>query len=90
VDSYPLSSQAQTPVEVELGCDNMCKYRLCMCVFVIAVSEQDIPGIEPGLIGRHTSALTNELQEVRQHICVNILIQKDIRIPTKNNLDNPK
>ena len=33
---------------------------------VIAVSERDMPGIEPGPLGWHTSALTNELQEVRQ------------------------
>jgi hypothetical protein len=26
VASYPLSSQAPTPVEVELGCDNIYKY----------------------------------------------------------------
>ena len=32
---------------------------------VIAVSERDMPGIEPGPLGWHTSALTNELQEVR-------------------------
>jgi hypothetical protein len=32
---------------------------------VIAVSERDMPEIEPGLLGWHTSALTNELQEVR-------------------------
>ena len=32
--------------------------------FVIADSEQDMPGIKPGPLGRHTSALTNELQEV--------------------------
>ena len=31
---------------------------------VIAVSEQDIPGIEPGKLRWQTSALTNELQEV--------------------------
>ena len=33
---------------------------------VIAVSEQDMPGIKLGLLGWHTSALTNELEEVRQ------------------------
>ena len=32
---------------------------------VIAVSERDMPGIKPGQLGWHTSALTNELQEVR-------------------------
>ena len=32
---------------------------------VIAVSERDMPGIEPGPLGWHTSALTNELQDVR-------------------------
>ena len=32
---------------------------------VIAVSEREMPGIEPGLLGWHTIALTNELQEVR-------------------------
>ena len=31
----------------------------------IAVSERDMPGFEPGLLGWHTSALTNELQEIR-------------------------
>jgi predicted MPP superfamily phosphohydrolase len=29
VGSYPLLSLAPTPVEVELGCDNDYKYRLC-------------------------------------------------------------
>ena len=33
---------------------------------VMADSERDKPGIEPGPLGWHTSALTNELQEVRQ------------------------
>ena len=33
---------------------------------VIAFSERDMPGIEPGPLGWHTSTLTNELQEVRQ------------------------
>ena len=33
---------------------------------VIAVSERDMPGIEPGPLGWHTSALINELHEVRQ------------------------
>ena len=33
---------------------------------VIAVSEQDMPGIKPGPVGWHTSALTNKLREVRQ------------------------
>ena len=33
---------------------------------VIAVSERDIRAIERGPLGWHTSALTNELQEVRQ------------------------
>ena len=33
---------------------------------VISVSERDMPGIEPGPLGWHTSALTNELKEVRQ------------------------
>ena len=32
---------------------------------VIADSERDMPGIEPGLLGWHTSALTTDLQEVR-------------------------
>ena len=32
---------------------------------VIAFSEQDMPGIEPGPVSWHTSALTNELQKVR-------------------------
>ena len=31
---------------------------------VIAVSERDMTGIEPVPLGWHTSALTNELQEV--------------------------
>ena len=31
---------------------------------VISVSEWDMPGIEPGPLGLHTSTLTNELQEV--------------------------
>jgi hypothetical protein len=31
-----------------------------------AVSEQDMPGIKPGLLGWHTSTLTNELQEERK------------------------
>ena len=35
---------------------------------VIAVSERDMPGIEPGPLGWHTSALTNKLQEVRLKI----------------------
>ena len=34
--------------------------------FVIAVSEWDMPGIKPGPLGWHVSALTNELEEVRQ------------------------
>jgi hypothetical protein len=33
---------------------------------VIAVSEWDMPGIEPGPLGWFTSAQTNEVQEVRQ------------------------
>ena len=32
---------------------------------VIDVSERHMPGIEPGPLDWHTSALTNELQEVR-------------------------
>ena len=45
---------------------------------VIADSEQDMPGNEPGLLGWHKSALTTELQEVRQLItfyikCLNYL-----------------
>ena len=31
-------------------------------LLVIAVSAQDMPGIEPGPLGWQTSALTNELQ----------------------------
>ena len=31
---------------------------------VIAVSEQDMPVIEPGPLGWHNSALTNKLQEI--------------------------
>ena len=34
--------------------------------FVIADSEWDMPGIEPGQLGWYTSALTTGLQEVRQ------------------------
>ena len=33
--------------------------------FVIAVSEWDMPGIEPGPLGWYTRALTTGLQEVR-------------------------
>ena len=33
---------------------------------VTADSEQDMPGIEPGPLGWHTSTLTTELQQVRQ------------------------
>ena len=33
---------------------------------VIADSKRDMPGIEPGPLGWHNSALTTELQEVRQ------------------------
>ena len=33
---------------------------------VIAVSERDMPGFEPGPLGWYTSALTTGLQEVRQ------------------------
>ena len=33
---------------------------------VIADSERDVPGIEPGTLGWYTSALTTGLQEVRQ------------------------
>ena len=40
---------------------------------VIAVSERDMPGFEPGPLAWHTSTLTNELQEVRYiQICVQI------------------
>ena len=42
-----------------VGGNSMIRFRL-----VIAVSERDMPGIEPGPLGWHTSALTNELQEV--------------------------
>ena len=35
---------------------------------VIAVSERDMPGVEPGPLGWHTSTLTNELQDVRTRI----------------------
>ena len=40
----------------------------CMSRFplVIAVSELEMPGIKPVPLGWHTSALTTELQEVRQ------------------------
>ena len=33
-------------------------------LLVIAVSEQDMPGIEPGPLGWHTNALINELIEI--------------------------
>ena len=46
---------------------------------VIADYEQDMPGIKPGPLGWHTSALITELQEVR-------LILK----PNKTFLANPK
>ena len=36
---------------------------------VIAVSEQDMPGIEPGPLGWHTNALTTELHKFS--ICYN-------------------
>ena len=32
---------------------------------VIGLSERDMPGIQPGLLGWQTSALTNERQEER-------------------------
>ena len=32
---------------------------------VIADSEQDMPGIEPGPLGWHTSALNIKLQDIR-------------------------
>ena len=35
---------------------------------VIAGSERDMPGIEPGPLGWQTSTLTTELQEVRSAI----------------------
>ena len=35
---------------------------------VKAVSERDMPGIEPGPLGWQTSTLTNELQEIRLFI----------------------
>ena len=39
---------------------------------VIAVSERDMPGIEPGPLGWYTSALTTGLHEMFKHIwCVN-------------------
>ena len=34
----------------------------------IAISEQDMPGIERGPLGWHTSALTNELQEIHNKL----------------------
>ena len=39
---------------------------------VIADSKRDIPVIEPGPLGSHTSALTTKLQEVRHFICQKI------------------
>ena len=44
-----------------VGDSSMVWFRL-----VIHVSERDMPEIEPGPLGWHTSTLTNELQEVRQ------------------------
>ena len=38
---------------------------ICMFLIVIAKSEQDMPGIKPGPLGSHISALTTELQELR-------------------------
>ena len=35
---------------------------------VKAVSERNKPGIEPGPLGKHTSAFTNELQEVSKKL----------------------
>ena len=35
-------------------------------LYLIADSEWDMPAIEPGLLGWHTSALTTELKEVMQ------------------------
>ena len=32
-------------------------------MILIAVSKWNVPGIEPGLLGWHTSSLNNELQE---------------------------
>ena len=37
--------------------------RMIGFALVIDYSERDMPGIEHGLLGLHTSALTNELQE---------------------------
>jgi hypothetical protein len=47
--------------KIVLGSSSMIRFTL-----VIAVSEQDMPGIEPGPLYWHTSALTNEIQEVSQ------------------------
>ena len=46
-----------------VGGINMTRFPL-----VIAVSERDMQGIEPGLLGWHTSALTNEFQKVNNFL----------------------
>ena len=38
---------------------------------VIAVSEQNMTGIEPGPLGWHTRALSNKLQEVSTKVILN-------------------
>jgi hypothetical protein len=47
--------------EIVVGGSSMIGFR-----HVINDTERDMPGIEPGSLGWHTRALTNELQEVRQ------------------------
>ena len=39
---------------------------------VIADSERDMTGIEPGPLGWHSSALTNELQELWQKLALKL------------------
>ena len=58
---------------------------------VIAVSERDMSGIEPGPLGWHTSALTNELQEVIlfwvwifQNVCHGLSNYEIYENPSKN------
>ena len=52
-----------------VGGSSMIGFRL-----VIAVSEWDMPGIEPRPLGWHTSALTNEgeLAEVKLFLCLKV------------------
>ena len=45
-----------------------------LVINVIAVSERDMPGVEPGPLGWHTSSLTNELKEVRGYLFCVIIV----------------